>query len=248
MLKKTNLCTAALCAALLLALCACAPAPAEPAPTPTPEPTPAPVLAVEPPIPEWLAEEPVPDFLDAEQQALFVHARAAASFLMGCSTTTVDDFPLADGSLPGNTTWESVELENGWTYLISCGRYRQWDDFQAMMDGLFTKAYREELLKTEFMDGTVCPKFTATEDGRMCYLELDRGSSLEYGWCDTPDSFELVSQTEDEVVFNLIGHYAVLETGEDGMPNPVDETTEAYPIRMERTQAGWRVAEFHVAY
>lgn len=236
---------AAASAALLLALCACAPAPAEPTPTPTPEP--APVLAAEPPIPDWLRDEPVPEFLDAEQQALFVHARAAASFLMGCETSNVDTFPLPDGSLPDMNNYETVELD-GRIYLVSCGRYSRWDDFRAMMDGLFTEAYREELLNEKFMDGTVCPKFTSTQDGRMCYLELSRGSSLEYGWCDTPDSFELVSADGDEIVFNLVGHYAVLEAGEDGMPNPMDETTQAYPIRLELTDAGWRVAEFHVAY
>ena len=32
-----------------------------------------------------------------------------------------------------------------------------------------------------------------------------QGSSLEYGWADVPDTYELVSQSEDAVEFYLVG-------------------------------------------
>ncbi len=234
---------------LLLALCACAPSGSEPAPaaTPAPEASQAPA-STEPPIPDWLSDEPVPDFLDPEQQDLYCRARAAASFLMGCDTIRVDlDFPLSDGTTPEIAAWETVTLDNGQTYLLSAGRYQRWEDFQAMLDGLFTPEYQEELLWTENLDGEGFPLFTSTPDGRMCFIDASRGSDLEYDWCDTPDSFELVSQTEDELVFDLVGHYADL-TAEPDAQGRRPEYTQRYPIRMERTGEGWRLAEFHIPY
>ena len=64
---------------------------------------------------------------------------------------------------------------------------------------------------------------------------------------DAPDVYELVSQSDSAVEFTLIGHYADLtvEADENGT-RPI--YTEAYPIRMERTSDGWRVAEFHLPY
>ena len=138
---------------------------------------------------------------------------------------------------------------DGWDYLISVGRFRQWDDFQAMMDGLFTPEYQEALTTWPAEDGTLIPLFRSTEDGLLCYIDTGRGSDMEYDFCDTPDSYELVSRTDDEIVFHLIGHYARLEEDEEtGIPEPVDEYSIAYPIRMERTGDGWRIAEFHLPY
>lgn len=220
---------------------------ATPAPTPAPTATPAP-QAAEPPILDWMADQPVPDFLDAEQQDLFLRAFSAANFLIGCSTSSVDEYPLADGTLPERGDYETVTLDNGWTYLVAQGRYAQWADFQAMLDSVFTPEYQEELLWTESLDGERFPTFTSTEDGRLCFLDAGRGSSLEYGWADTPDTYELVSRSEDVVEFDLIGHYAVLEDDTGDEPTVSGITTERYPIRMERTAAGWRIAEFHLPY
>lgn len=230
-----------------------------PAPSAAPTPSAAPVSGMEPPLPAFLNDQSVPEFLDEEQQELFLHAYSAATFLMGCSTSSVDNFPNWDGSeLDAETrnSYELVEvpgaLSDGWRYATAVGRYARWDDFKAMMDGLFTAEYQEkELLNaTAWDDGvTVYPIFTSTEDGRLCYLEMDRGSDIEYDWCDAPDSYELVSQSEDEIVFNLVGHYVHL--GYDpaaDMPAPQDEYTRSYPIRMELTDAGWRFSEFHLPY
>lgn len=233
----------------MLVLGACA-APAAEAPTPPAEVTPASTEApapAEPPIPDWMADQPAPAFLDAEQQALFLRAYSAASFLMGCSTSGVDSYPLDGGDPPELGDYETVTLDSGWTYLVAQGRYARWEDFQAMLDGIFTPAYQEELLWTENMDGERFPIFTADGEGRTCFLELERGSSLEYGWADVPDTYELVSQSGDAVEFYLVGHYADLTVQPDETgARPL--STERWPIRMERTAGGWRVSEFHVPY
>ena len=52
-------------------------------------------------------------------------------------------------------------------------------------------------------------------------------------------------------MFDLIVHYAVLAEAPEGAEEPLivtGETAEAYPIRMERTEDGWRVAELHLPY
>lgn len=63
-----------------------------------------------------------------------------------------------------------------------------------MLDGIFTPAYQEELLWTENMDGERFPIFTADGEGRTCFLELERGSSLEYGWADVRTPMSMVSR------------------------------------------------------
>ncbi|UQT49211.1 hypothetical protein M5E87_04605 [Flavonifractor plautii] len=161
--------------------------------------------------------------------------------------------PAAWTAIPGRRRsagagdYETVTLDSGWTYLVAQGRYARWEDFQAMLDGIFTPAYQEELLWTENMDGERFPIFTADGEGRTCFLELEQGSSLEYGWADVPDTYELVSQSEDAVEFYLVGHYADLTVQPDETgARPL--STERWPIRMERTAGGWRVSEFHVPY
>ena len=115
------------------------------------------------------------------------------------------------------------------------------------MDCLFTPECQRELLQPG-ADGPA--NFSATEDGRLCFREIDRGSDLEYSWSDTPDSFILVEQAEDQIDFNLVGHYAILDCGtvEDAVPVVVGEYTREYPIRLECTDGGWRVAEIHLPY
>lgn len=225
-----------------------APTPIPTAAAPAPTAAPAPALN-EPPLDNFVREQPLPDFLTGEQQQLFLHAFQAAQFLMGCSTSNVE----CDYALEEPIDWngyETVEMGD-YIYTISQGYFRQWEDFQAMLDSLFTPEYQEELLNSPLGDGSTLPLFISTGDGRLCFLEADRGSDLEYGWSDTPDSYELVSQSEEEIVFHLIGHYADLETSEldaDGIPHPTGEYTTAYPIRMVNTGGGWRFSEFHLPY
>ena len=125
-----------LAAGLALVLGACA-APTAETPTPPAEVTPASTEApapAEPPIPDWMADQPVPAFLDAEQQALFLRAYSAASFLMGCSTSGVDSYPLDGGDPPELGDYETVTLDSGWTYLVAQGRYARWEDFATRLD------------------------------------------------------------------------------------------------------------------
>lgn len=200
------------------------------------------VAITEPPLTEWVLRQPVPDFLSEEQRQLFLHAYCAASeFLNGSGG--LDSFPLKDGSQP-SIEYETVEID-GRIYTLAQGRYRRWEDFEAMMDGLFTPEYKRELIG---IDSEYGPIFCPTEDGQLCYLDGGRGSDIFYDGIET-DTYELVSQTEEELCFNLIGHYTEWdydpETDQEIQGEPY---TQSYPIRMVRTVQGWRVAEIHVPW
>ena len=199
-----------------------------------------------PPIPDWMADQPVPAFLDAEQQALFLRAYSAASFLMGCSTSGVDSYPLDGGDPPELGDYETVTLDSGWTYLVAQGGTPGGGLPGHAGRHLHPGVPGEAAVDGEYGLGAI-PHLHRRWGGRTCFLELERGSSLEYGWADVPDTYELVSQSEDAVEFYLVGHYADLTVQPDETgARPL--STERWPIRMERTADGWRVSEFHVPY
>ena len=174
----------------------------------------------EPPLTEEDWDEPLPDFLDEEQQALYLRAKAIFPVFSGETT-------LIDSLFGGEGTGQAFQLAGRW-YHISTGRYRQWADFMEMMRSIFTEEYIAELTGAE----TDSPVFFE-KDGLLCYLEGARGSRFGY---QEPDEFQLTEETEEEISFDLIGHYLPVGGGEI--------YTESYPIRMVRTEAGWRVAEF----
>lgn len=206
-----------------------------------------PVFTVtEPPLTDWMLEQPLPDFLNEEQMQVFQHAYCAAGeIFMGCYPFGgLEGFPLIDGSTPPGGDYESVQYDS-MTYTVSKGRYRQWNDFQSMMDGLFTPEYQRELLGTDSEYG---PMFRSTEDGLLCFIDGARGDNMEYDGSGT-DTYELVSQTGDEICFDLIGHYTEQNyDSEAGELVPGAPYTQRYPIRMVRTDQGWRVSEIHIPW
>ena len=174
----------------------------------------------EPPLTEEDWDEPLPDFLDEEQQALYLRAKAIFPVFSGETT-------LIDSLFGGEGTGQAFQLAGRW-YHISTGRYRQWADFMEMMRSIFTEEYIAELTGADMET----PIFFEKE-GMLCYCEGSRGSRFGY---QEPDEFQLTEETEEEISFDLIGHYLPVGGGEI--------YTESYPIRMVRTEAGWRVAEF----
>lgn len=218
---------------------------ASPQAQPIPVPDELPALPPEPPLLDLVTDRPCPDFLNSEQQDLYLRACSAFHFLT-VSHDLVECFPLADGSRldrNGNIPHETLILD-GVEYTRSMGRFRRWDDFQTMLDGLFTTAYQQELLHPDGGPAT----FISDEDGGMCYLSGSRESSRSYSFANIPDRFRLVSKSDDVIRFDLIGHYADLVHSKDGRTELGPVTTQSFPIRMARTDEGWRFEEFHLPY
>lgn len=176
----------------------------------------------------------VPDFLTEEQQTLYRKAYTAYMQF----TLNTNGF--------GSTEYNPVTVE-GYdnSFYVGNGAITTWSDFEAAMLGLFTSDYLEELnlTVTELEDGTTLRyAHFADYQGQLAYSDGARGSNNAY---IPPDTFELISQTEDEIRFYVIGTYHAEEENEEGMLVWTDETTQQkYEIVLTHTENGWRFSQF----
>ena len=175
-----------------------------------------------------------PDFLTEEQQALYRKAY-----------TAYKQFALyTDGF--GSTEYNPVTVEEyDNSFYVGNGSITTWKDYETAMLGLFTSDYLEELnlTVTELEDGTTLRyAHFADYQGQLAYSDGARGSNNAY---IPPDTFELISQTEDEIRFYVIGTYHAEEENEEGMLVWTDETIQQkYEIVLTHTENGWRFSKF----
>ena len=176
----------------------------------------------------------VPDFLTEEQQTLYRKAY-----------TAYKQFALyTDGF--GSTEYNPVTVEEyDNSFCVGNGSITTWKDYETAMLGLFTPDYLEELnlTVTELEDGTTLRyAHFADYQGQLAFSDGARGSNNAY---IPPDTFELISQTEDEIQFYVIGTYHAEEENEEGMLVWTDETTQKkYEIVLTHTENGWRFSQF----
>lgn len=242
-------------AALILTLCACAPqAAGEPSPSPVQsapasEPSP-PAQESEPPapadFPEIILDEnsrnaAVPDFLDEEQQLLYRRALCVYSHLFGGDTAEVCCWEEGDSYPDGNPI-----DRDGLPYTRAVGRYAAWEDFDAMVHSVFTESFWERC------NAIQRGELFLNIDGALHFIWASRG--MYYYTGNVPDTFELVSRSEDEIVFTLTGHYSSPWPKEGESPEDRDQRLERgweytldFPMRLVRTEAGWRFDQFHGA-
>lgn len=196
----------------------------------------------EPPLWEYVKNLTVPNFLNEEQQNLYRRAYTLFPVFHG-STIQIDDFPLLEGQQKTEikyTTYKDME------YIISQGRYQNWNDFESLMLNIFTENYYHELIGLN----RKTPSFIEI-DSKLCYIDAAMGSRLEYV---QPDTFALISKTDKEIKFNVIGHYAEPRKGEKDVEyierrdKGEYDSTEKFPITMVKTTDGWRFSNFNVAF
>ena len=143
----------------------------------------------------------------------------------------------------------TVEGEEEESFFVGDGSITTWDDFETAMLGLFTPEYLEELNIniTVLEDGTT-HRYVHFVDyqGQLAFTVGARGSNPAYLG---PDTFELISRTEDEIRFYLIGTYHAEEENEEGELVWTEETTqEKYEIVLTRTENGWRFSKFALSH
>ena len=176
----------------------------------------------------------VPDFLTEEQQTLYRKAY-----------TAYKQFALyTDGF--GSTEYNPVTVEEyDNSFCVGNGSITTWKDYETAMLGLFTPDYLEQLnlTVTELEDGTTLRyAHFADYQGQLAFSDGARGSNNAY---IPPDTFELISQTEDEIRFYVIGTDHAEEENEEGMLVWTDETTQQkYEIVLTHTENGWRFSQF----
>ena len=210
---------------------------------------PAPPLDIseEPPLDDFSASIAVPDFLTGEQQDLYRRAHCLYLNLFGAAPACVDCL----GNAQNGSSNETVVIDD-MTYTLSHGRYRSWADFNALVHAVFTEEFWDEHNSPVPADGKPWIIFREY-NGSLCYLDTEKGQGYYYNE-NFPDEFRLESQSEDRILFTLIGHYSWAwpkegETFEerDARRAREYEYTIEFPIRMVLTEDGWRFDVFHSA-
>ena len=202
---------------------------------------------IEPPLTEYELSLPVPDFLDAKQQLLYRRAYNVYSHLFGCDPYYAEYAETLDYT-PDYMPYEVYIFFNeaGYQCRYSQGRYQNWSDFEALYRSVFTERFFDEKNNSS----KSCPRY-AELDGKLTYCAMTQFYPQFYNENFT-DEFELISQSDSEIVFDVIGHYSLL----DSYPNESDEArdrriaeswdlTDKFTIRMVNTESGWRFDEFY---
>lgn len=180
----------------------------------------------------------VPDFLTPEQQTLYRKAQTAYNQF----TLYTDGF--------GSTEYTPVEVEEYFgVFCVGNGSITTWSDFETAMLGLFTPEYLNELnyYDTTLDNGTTYHYAHFVDyQGRLAFTDGARGSNpLRL----PPDRFELISETEDEIRFYVIGTYQdYVENDAGKLVQEGGVTEEKKEIVLTRTDAGWRFSKFAVTY
>lgn len=162
----------------------------------------------------------VPDFLDEEQKTLYQRAYSFYHLFYG-ESGAVDSYPVPDEvRAPDDMEWVDI---NGIRNYLAWGRYRLWSDFYNSMLSVFTEDCFHSLNQEQLF---------VEHDGRLCYMDV---SAVRHPGRADEDTFELISKTDSEIVFEIIEHYQE-ETGET--------FTKEGTVSLVNTEQGWRVSQF----
>ena len=186
---------------------------------------------------------PVPDLLDADQQLLYRQAHVMYSHLFGSSSEWADTWP-------GQSCYASAPAVavHDRLYFPATGLYAGWQDFHQAVLSVFTQRFWEA---KNGGDGSEDGLYIDI-GGTMHYLDWARGA----GGCNEnfPETFRLVERTEDSISFIMTGYYSEGHLMDGESPEQRDARLAAgydytidFPMRMVRTQDGWRFDEFHLA-
>ncbi len=206
-------------------------------------------IEYEPPLSEEDMSIVKPDFLNDEQQMLYCRAYSLYQHMFGGDTSGIEYDELMSKEEVNAFQYETVDIGD-YTYKKALGRYRYWEHFDAVIHSVFTHRFWNErnILSIENESGIYLEK-----DGDLYFLELGRGSGYYYNE-NFRDEFVLLEKTDSEILFTLIGHYTPVwpKEGENSEQRNVrrakgyDYTIE-FPMKMVRTENGWRFDEFHSA-
>ena len=169
-------------------------------------------------------------FLTEEQQQLYTTACEMGYGLYGMGGNLMNLLsyrPVTDSEGFRVTVMENYELYDA-----------SYDTFSGQIHQIFTDNClnaTDYAIKFIDYDGNVAV------DGWMTD-EMVEGTTIQVNEA-YPDTYRLVSSTEDEVTFTLISHYD--RNGWNDIDDPMDVYTIEYPIRLVDTDSGWRVDEFH---
>lgn len=185
-----------------------------------------------------VAHSSVPDFLDEEQKEIYLRAKTIYPLFIGLEEP--ENFPLSDGSRLEKRNYESIEGEKiggkyPW-YTAAEGRYADYGSFIDMIHTVFTEEYAE-VLSEDYIN----------VDGRTYYPSVSKGGNTSYVPNLYPDTFKLTEKTDELIEFEITGHYIFEIRGTDFTYTDDEVYTISAPIRMVRTENGWRFDLFNMA-
>ena len=186
-----------------------------------------------------------PDFLDEEQQLLYRQAYRLHLAMFGGETTGIDmTFPREEGDSAPDAPEalyqpEGAELD----YCASTGALRRWADFEHAVYSVFS---------ADFWAKENAEPIYIGHDGWLYILDASYGDQCYNE--NFPDTFRLVEQSQERIVFEVTAHYSYPwpRKGEsyaqrDERLKTSYEYTVTYPVTLVLLDCGWRVDEFNTA-
>lgn len=152
------------------------------------------------------------DFLDDEQFMQFYRANQIASmFNMAASISNLEEYTISETDDYKKIT--NVSYESFLTYINSVFTYEKTVAYLDSADSPFTNV-----------------------DGAVCWVDGARGGNITF----KDISFELISQTDDNIKFKGIATYQDDEES--------DPYTEEYEYEMVKQENGWNLTDFTMWY
>lgn len=172
------------------------------------------------------------DFLTKEQRRLYQQAYDSIAWMIG--------EPLNLSTCRGNRCGELVKSDSLFPFYLIEGPDRDYQKFRQDMLKIYTPHALDLLYFDErFINHNGQLAVNGGGYGGNVYLSMQ------------PDTYIPVSQTDQEVVFQLVGHYIDIQPGESDdefmkRREQLDfDWSERTTIRMVNTSEGWRMDEFH---
>ena len=219
---------AAACTVLLLALCAC-----------TPDGTSSPVSSS---ATEGVSSESAAQSIPAPESASGEGAQAL-------SLLPADAANIQPDAVPEFLTADQQELYRAAYYLyyhfdVSSGfAFDTIDENSPFIVGDTGRSYYQDTgfaNYSAFRTALDCV-FTSNFADSLIDKYQNRGGNIFY----KSSEFSLISETADEIRFQLIGHYDEAGPGGSASSSPYTETCE---VKLVNTENGWRFAGFAMAY
>lgn len=192
------------------------------------------------PLDEYAQAAPVPDFLDEDQQLLYRQTYSLYSHIFGANTEEVDSWP---GNTGFNYDYQNPYSPDGVSsYVPATGLYANWADFEEAVLSVFTRDFWNS------RNGAGGTDTYINHEGILFYQPAARGNNGNNG--NFPETFRLVERTEESITFVTTAYYTehpgdVPAEGWDAYLRSHWDYTQDFPIRMVKTDRGWRFDQFY---
>lgn len=186
-----------------------------------------------------------PDFLDEEQRLLYQQAYRLHLAMFGGETTGIDmTFPREEGDNAPDAPEALYQPEGAeLAYLASTGALRRWADFEHAVYSVFS---------ADFWAKENAEPIYIGHDGWLYILDASYGDQCYNE--NFPDTFRLVEQSQERIIFEVTAHYSYPWPRGDESYAQRDERlktsyeyTVTYPVTLVLLDCGWRVDEFNTA-